>query len=480
MGKKSGPSAPAPPDPWETAAAQSQYNKEAAVAQANMNRIDQVTPQGSITYNQIGTNADGTPQYRQTQAYSPEQQALYTQQNQVAQALGGLAGQNIGRVQDAQSQSFNYDNMTPMVTGINGAGNVSQFNGSTPGVQRNVDTKPLQYTFDSGGNIQRGVGANDLSADAQRVAGSLYGQATSRLDPQFTQAQSDIEAKLTNSGIARGSEAWNRELDNFGRTKNDAYNDANFRAIQAGGAEQSRLFGLDMSQGQFANQAQAQQYAQNQSGAQFNNQAQDQNFSQGLGNAELYNNGGQMDLSQQLAALGFNNQAQSQSFNEQLANGGLTNNARQQQIQEATYLRNLPLNDIAALLGTGGGVQNPEFQQFAQVGVAAPDYQGAAYNTYNAQYQQYQAQQQARSSAMGSIFGLAGSLAPLAISDRRLKHNLVRIGTLANGLATFAFSYIGEKARQFGVMAQDVLAVRPDAVVTLSSGHLAVDYGKVW
>jgi hypothetical protein len=63
MGKKSGPAAPAAPDPVATAQAQGQYNKDAAITQANLNRIDQYTPQGSITYSQIGTNSDGTPKY---------------------------------------------------------------------------------------------------------------------------------------------------------------------------------------------------------------------------------------------------------------------------------------------------------------------------------------------------------------------------------------------------------------------------------
>jgi hypothetical protein len=89
-------------------------------------------------------------------------------------------------------------------------------------------------------------------------------------------------------------------------------------------------------------------------------------------------------LSEQMAATGFNNQAGAQEFNQGVTNANLNNAGRQQQIQEATYLRNLPLNDIAALLGTGGGVQGPQFSSVSQVGVAAPDYMGQVNNTYNA------------------------------------------------------------------------------------------------
>ena len=122
MGKKSGPAAPPPPDPAATAAAQLAANKEGAVAQANLNRIDQYTPQGAITYTQTGTNADGTPKFRSDQTYSADEQAKYDQNNKIALALNSLAGKNIGRVDEAQSKAFSYDGMTPIQTGVNTSG----------------------------------------------------------------------------------------------------------------------------------------------------------------------------------------------------------------------------------------------------------------------------------------------------------------------------------------------------------------------
>jgi hypothetical protein len=349
------------------------------------------------------------------------------------------------------SSDFNYNGMTPMVTGVNGQP-----------VQRVNSNTNLQTSVAPAGAIQGDVGPTDFSADGRRVADSVYGQATSRLDPQFQQGQSDLDARLASQGIAKGSEAYNREQGNFDRSRNDAYNQANYSAIQAGGAEQSRLFGLDFQRGQFHNQAQDQQYTQN------------------LGTAEFGNNAQTQQQQNTMGAAGFNNQAGAQQFNQDVQNANFANTGRQQQIQEASYLRNLPLNDIAALLGTGGGVQQPQFQNVSQVGVAAPDYQGAAYNTFNAQQNQYNTAQANRSAGMGAIFGLAGQLAPLAFSDIRLKYNIRRIGLLANGLATYAFSYIGSKARQFGVMAQDALKIVPEAVVATPSGYYAVDYRKVY
>jgi hypothetical protein len=58
------PSAPAAPDPNKTAATQASYNKDAATSQYELGATNQVTPYGSLKYSQVGTNADGTPQFQ--------------------------------------------------------------------------------------------------------------------------------------------------------------------------------------------------------------------------------------------------------------------------------------------------------------------------------------------------------------------------------------------------------------------------------
>jgi hypothetical protein len=62
--------APKPPDPEKTAAAQTKSNIATAVATANLNNVNQTTPFGSLTYEVVGTNADGTPKYQATQSLS--------------------------------------------------------------------------------------------------------------------------------------------------------------------------------------------------------------------------------------------------------------------------------------------------------------------------------------------------------------------------------------------------------------------------
>jgi hypothetical protein len=197
----------------------------------------------------------------------------------------------------------------------------------------------------------------------------------------------------------------------------------------------------------------------------------------------LFNQANQQQFAQNTSSAAFQNQNQATQFQQGGANATLANQARQEGISEATYLRNLPLNDIASLLGTGGGVQNPTFAATPQVGVAAPDYEGIVQNNYNQAVSQYNTQQQAQAQMLGSIFGAVGTVGSAFIpkpSDVRLKYDIRQIGELVNGIKTYAFKYIGETIQRFGVMAQDVLGIRPGAVSFMPNGYMAVDYGRIW
>ena len=65
------------------------------------------------------------------------------------------------------------------------------------------------------------------------------------------------------------------------------------------------------------------------------------------------------------------------------------------------------------------------------------------------------------------------------MSDVRAKHAITLLGQLDNGLGFYRFSYLGSDQAYVGVMAQEVEAVRPEAVVRHGDGYLRVDYDKL-
>jgi hypothetical protein len=67
----------------------------------------------------------------------------------------------------------------------------------------------------------------------------------------------------------------------------------------------------------------------------------------------------------------------------------------------------------------------------------------------------------------------------VAPSDIQLKHNVVRLGSFASGIGLYRFQYNWSDQVYVGVIAQEVRAVRPDAVVRRPDGYLYVDYGRL-
>ena len=64
-------------------------------------------------------------------------------------------------------------------------------------------------------------------------------------------------------------------------------------------------------------------------------------------------------------------------------------------------------------------------------------------------------------------------------SDIALKHDIVLLGHLRNGIGFYRFSYNGSNQAYVGVMAQDVQLIAPDAVTQGRDGYLRVYYDKV-
>jgi hypothetical protein len=176
MGKSS---APTPPDPKQTSAAQTGTSVATALANANLQYVNQVTPNGNLTYSQSGTyqfkdpytgQSYDIPQFTATQTLSPDQQKLYDLNNQTQQNLG-----QIGVDQSSKIGSL------------------------------------LNTPFDP-------TTANKAVEDKIDALGSA------RLDPQFAKEQAALQTQLTNQGIRPGSAAWSAAMTQFQQGKNDAYN----------------------------------------------------------------------------------------------------------------------------------------------------------------------------------------------------------------------------------------------------------------
>ena len=76
----------------------------------------------------------------------------------------------------------------------------------------------------------------------------------------------------------------------------------------------------------------------------------------------------------------------------------------------------------------------------------------------------------------GGVSTLGGTAAKLggAFSDVRLKENIELVGS-KNGHNIYEFNYKNQDARWRGVIGQEVMATRPDAV-GMREGMLVVDY----
>lgn len=173
--------APSPPDPYQTAAAQTASNQQTAAYNAALNRVSSYTPYGSMVYSQTGKDSTGAPTWRSDINLTPaSQHQLDTQQQQ-----------------DSKIADI-------------GLGLTSQIG--------NAVNSPLPDTATSG--------------NAARDA--YYAQQTAFLDPQYQHAQSDLESKLANQGVVQGSEAYTRAQDDLARQKEFAYGQARNEAVTQG------------------------------------------------------------------------------------------------------------------------------------------------------------------------------------------------------------------------------------------------------
>jgi len=333
-------------------------------------------------------------------------------------------------------------------------------------------------------NYQQALGAGQFNREA--------------LLQQFGMGQSAQE--LANQAIAQNyqqslaqTEAQNQALQQIfgqGVTQQELQNAAaaqNFQqmvgAQQANLARQAQQSRESQELAQFYNQSQAQAYQQELAYQAAANAAQQQRFGQQMDIQAAQNAALAQRQQTELDYFNTLNALQQQQYNQALAQAQFQNTAAQQALAQQAAIRSMPVNEISALL-SGGQVSVPQFQGYSGVTVAPPPIFQAGQAAGNFAQQNYANQVGAYNAGMGMLgslagaagtaIGGAGSIAGL-FSDRRLKSNVVRVGTHPLGIGIYEYDIFGE--RQRGVMADEVETVMPEAVATHSSGYKMVNYG---
>ena len=503
----------------------------AADWQTQQNRIGQENAAGKIEY----VVDPVTGQTVQKSTLNPESQAAYDAQNRITAGRSNAAADMLPGVTDTLGKPMDWGRMPTQVTGAPGSptfgrvgagpnlntdfgtidpnaliglGNVSAGSaGAGSAAVERAKEYELQKDLD-----YSGLGAMPEANDEtrQRVEDAMFQRAKSRLDPQWEQTRREALDRRYAMGQREGDQSFDLTEGVLGRNQNDAYNQAIWDSITKGGEEQSRLFGLEMAkrqqgvgeinnQGNFRNQALMNQFEQGRANAGFQNAAnianagfQTQASISNAGNATQagiasannrmqgalagmdYNRQGQVLGNQalqqgwqnSLTGTGFNNQVGQQEWNNSLQGQDQQMKIREQAIQDALRERYTGLNEMNAMLSGQQVNPNPSFQNYN----TATGYSGP--NTYDA-WQTAQAQAAANRNAMiGAAASVAGGA--MAMSDARLKTNIVRIGQTPAGYGWYEYDILGR--RKQGVMAQEVPA---EWTARHPSGYLMVDYSKV-
>jgi hypothetical protein len=199
MGK---PSAPTPPDPRETAAAQTGTNVSTAIANSFLSNVNRDTPDGRVTYRPTGSYSftDPTtgatfdiPTFTEKVRLDKMGRKTNNQNDQTQLGLSKLANQ--------QTQGLRRHMKDPL----------------------DLSGLPAVRT----GNRER-----------KRVEQALF----DRMQPQIDADRENLETMLANRGLDIGSDAYGTAQDNFGRNVNDA----RLGAIINAGVEQDRAFNQSM------------------------------------------------------------------------------------------------------------------------------------------------------------------------------------------------------------------------------------------
>jgi hypothetical protein len=404
---------PDPPNPFQTAAAQTGTNVSTAVANAYLGNVNQSTPTGSLSYAATGqhqwqdpsTGQTYTiPQFTATQTLSPNQQAIQDQQEGAKLGLSGLANEQTARLR----QQF----ATPMsLSGAPAYGNVNTL-ANAPNAQTTFgdageaisgfgDAGEIGSTFAGAPDVQQTYQhGDDFSADRQRIEAGLM----ERLDPSLQQERAKYETQLADQGIRYGSPAYENAMRNYAMQANDA----RLGVIGKGGEEQQRLSEMSRLAGEFGNKAQQQIYEQGKGRGEFANAAQQQQYEQQFGRGQFFNAGQQQQFSQEAMRGQFSNAALAQNFGQASSVFNAANAQRNQYLNEQFALRNQPINEISALM-SGSQVSQPNFINPNTSTIANTDVAGIINKNFDQQMAASNQQASTANAIIGGLFGAGGA-----------------------------------------------------------------------
>lgn len=202
------PSSPAAPDYAGAAAQTAAGNIENTRLANQLNKVNTNTPWGNLTYSQDPNNPD---QWSSNVSLSPDQQALFNQENSISNTVGGAAQGYADQAANAATKGIDYSGLPGLSTGPQ---------------------------------------AGDFGAYRDKAYGELMG----RQNDQFSQQDKELQQQLANQGLTPGSEAWNRAYQPLNQSRVDASNQADLAANSL----ENQYFGQAQSAANMGNQVRGQ------------------------------------------------------------------------------------------------------------------------------------------------------------------------------------------------------------------------------
>ena len=396
MGKKSDP--PPPPNPTEVAGAQTGQNVATSIANTMMGQVNQVGPDGSLTYDQTGSfqftdpstgRVYTLPRFTATTTLSDDAQQLRDLNNQVDTSLATLGRDAADRAGAIIGEEFDIDGVTPRAdrTGLGpveyGSGpNAPSLMGDARSLPTLADRAGLETDYQ-----------NDFGAQRDQITQGLFDQ----LNEQRGYDLESLRSQLRDQGVMEGSEMYSRAMEDFDRSVDDR----RLQAILAGGQEQTRLVNMARDEAAFGNAARQ---------GEFDNAFRTGTTLFGLGSDQLaYNNSvAQQGFGNEMALTDRADRNANANFNEARALADDQDRARASELDEMAWLRSRPINEIAALM-SGTQVSTPNFAMAQPYAMPTTDIAGITQQGYQNELGAWNARNQRDQAFMGGLFGLGGA-----------------------------------------------------------------------